>query len=171
MTEPRLTLIVVGGLPAVGKTTVSQQLARHLGAPYIRIDTIEKAIVTSGVAAAPGSAGYVVGYALAAEQLHIGSSAVVECVNGLDLTRRSWRRVANKAGADVLEVELICSDRAEHRRRAQSRVVDIPGLTLPTWRDIVAREYEPWPEQHLVIDTASTSPADAVRSIVDRIRY
>jgi predicted kinase len=162
----RPTSIVVGGLPAVGKTTVSQRLARYLGAPYLRVDTIEQAVIGSGIADLPGIAGYSVGYALAGENLRLGAVVVSECVNGLNVTRRAWRRVAEEAGADSLDVELVCSDPAEHRRRAENRTVDVVGLALPTWRDIVERDYEPWPEPHLVIDTATTSPDEAVRTIV-----
>ncbi|WP_458157499.1 AAA family ATPase [Bradyrhizobium sp. 18BD] len=34
-------LIVFGGLPATGKTTLSRELARRLAASYIRVDAIE----------------------------------------------------------------------------------------------------------------------------------
>jgi len=37
-------LICVGGLPATGKTTIARKLAAELGAPYVRIDTIETAV-------------------------------------------------------------------------------------------------------------------------------
>jgi predicted kinase len=37
-------LIIFGGLPATGKTTLSRALARELGAVHVRIDTIEQAI-------------------------------------------------------------------------------------------------------------------------------
>jgi len=36
-------LIIFGGLPGTGKTTIAQQLARELGAVYLRIDSMEQA--------------------------------------------------------------------------------------------------------------------------------
>jgi len=33
-------LIIFGGLPGVGKTTIARKLARHLGAVHVRIDSI-----------------------------------------------------------------------------------------------------------------------------------
>jgi predicted kinase len=41
-------LIVFSGLPGVGKTTIAQALARELRATYVRIDTIEDAILADG---------------------------------------------------------------------------------------------------------------------------
>jgi hypothetical protein len=69
-------------------------------------------------------------------------------------TRAAWRAVGKRAAVAVVEVEVICSDIAEHRRRVASRSADIPGLKLPTWSEVEAREYEPWDGKHLVIDTA-----------------
>ena len=37
-------LIILGGLPSVGKTTLGWALARKISAVHIRIDTIEQAI-------------------------------------------------------------------------------------------------------------------------------
>ena len=47
-------LIVVGGLPATGKTTVSRAAARKPGAAYLRIDTIEQAFVRFAGREKPG---------------------------------------------------------------------------------------------------------------------
>jgi predicted kinase len=160
-------LIVVGGLPATGKSTVASALVRRTGFAYVRVDRIEQAIAGSGELRAPlGPVGYVVAYDVAAEQLRHGVSVVAECVNPLAVTRDAWRDVASAAGAGVLEVELICTDLAAHRTRVQTREVDIPGLTLPSWRQVLDRDYEPWDRDRLVIDTAIQPPAAAVETIL-----
>jgi predicted kinase len=159
-------LIVIAGLPGTGKSAVAAPLAKRLRAPYLRIDTIEQSLVNSGeLSTAPSAVGYLTGYALAADQLRVGLSAVVECVNPLRTTRDSWRRVAVEHDCWIIEVELICSDQREHRRRVESRSSDIPGLVLPTWREVRERRYEPWDRDHLVIDTSVTSVDHAVQRI------
>ena len=42
------TLIIFSGLSATGKTTLASELARQMGAVYLRIDSIEQAIRDSG---------------------------------------------------------------------------------------------------------------------------
>jgi predicted kinase len=152
-------LIVMGGLPGAGKTTLARLLAARIGAVHLRVDTIEQAIVRSGVARHPvGPVGYVVGYALAEEHLRQGLTVIAESVNPLSLTRDAWRATALDAGVPVVEVEVTCSDPAEHRRRVTSRPVDIPDLPLPDWQQVVDREYEPWDRERVVVDTAGQSP-------------
>jgi predicted kinase/chorismate mutase len=163
----RPVLVVVGGLPGVGKTTVSGAYVRRTGAAYLRIDTIEQALVDHTPLVRPlGAAGYVLGCALATEQLRSGTRTVVaECVNPLPVTRDAWQRAAETASAALIDVEVVCSDPDEHRRRVESRAVDVPDLVLPTWREVVDREYEPWHRDRLVIDTAGTGPEQGARAI------
>jgi predicted kinase/transcriptional regulator with XRE-family HTH domain len=167
-------LVVVGGLPATGKSTVASALARQAGLAFVRVDRIEQAIIDSAAPGQPlrrplGPVGYTVAYGVAAEQLGHGVSVVAECVNPLGVTRDAWSDVAAGHGARLVEVELVCTDQAAHRERAWSREVDIPGLRLPEWKQITSREYEPWDRGHLVIDTATSTPAEAVAAILAAI--
>jgi predicted kinase len=155
-------LVVVCGLPATGKSTVASALAEQTKTPYLRVDRIEQAIVAwSSLAHPVGPVGYAVAHQLAAEQLALGLDVVVECVNPVAVTRNGWVETGAAVGAAVVEVELICSDAAEHRRRVQTRVSDVDGLTKPAWTEVLRREYEPWSRPHLILDTA-TMPVERV---------
>ena len=161
-------LIVFGGLPGTGKTTISRVIARWHSATYLRIDAIEQAIRDAVVLDGDvdvGPAGYVVANVLAESNLTSGQTVVADCVNPVAESRAAWRAVASRAKVRLVEVEVICSDFLEHRRRVEGRTSDIPGLIHPTWQAILERHYEPWKEPHLTIDTASLSPDDSVLAV------
>ena len=164
-------LVVFGGLPGTGKTTLARLVADRIGATYLRIDTIEQALRSSmALADDVGPAGYVVACAICETNLALGRVVVADCVNPLSITRAAWRDVAARTAAQIFEVEVICSDEAEHRRRVESREIDIPGLIPPTWAAVMARDYEPWSDPTMVVDTAHRTTAEAVLAIVDAIR-
>jgi predicted kinase len=91
---------------------------------------------------------------------------IADCVNPWPLTRSAWRAVAQRAGVRAVEVEVVCSDAGEHRRRVESRVADIEGHELPAWKDVVERDYRPWDGPRLVVDTARLSIDESVCAIV-----
>ena len=167
----RPLLVVVGGLPAVGKTAVCRALLgeRPMTPPmtWLRVDSIEQALRRSGEMAPdmPGGAGYYAAAAVAGDVLSTGGDVLVECVNPLPITRRLWERTAVDAGSRLLQVELVCSDRDEHRRRVEQRVSDIEGLVLPDWRDVLQRDYAPWPEADLRLDTGRLEVTGAAELI------
>ena len=78
---------------------------------------------------------------------------IADAVNPVEETRAAWREVARRAGKRYVEIEIVCSDQAEHRRRVEARVVDIAEHQLLTWKQVCAREYESW-QAGIVVDTA-----------------
>jgi predicted kinase len=112
--------------------------------------------------------GYRVAYAVAEDNLRLGRNVIADCVNPWPLTRSEWRAVADRTGVAALDVEIVCSDAAEHRRRVENRATDITGHRLPTWQDVVERDYRPWDNDRIVIDTGRLSVEQSVRTIFGR---
>jgi predicted kinase len=108
--------------------------------------------------------GYTIANALAAENLKLGRVVIADCVNPVLASRVGWRQTALRNSVRIVEIELVCSDLALHRQRAESRSSDISGHRHPTWDEIVNRHYEPWDREHLVFDIADSS----LEHLVDR---
>jgi hypothetical protein len=108
-----------------------------------------------------------VAYAVAEDNLRIGHTVVADSVNPIQLTRDAWLAVAKRASVGAVEIEVRCSDLDEHRRRVETRVADLPGLKLPSWSDVVVREYHRWQRDHLVIDTAGRSIEENIKVLCD----
>ncbi|MEL6572608.1 MAG: hypothetical protein AAFQ64_13160 [Pseudomonadota bacterium] len=100
----------------------------------------------------------------------LGHDVIADTVNPIDLSREMWRGAATAAAAKLLDVELVCSDPTEHRRRVETRAADIPGHKIPTWADVLAREYHPWNDHVLRVDTAHRDTADCARQIATKVR-
>ncbi len=67
------SLIVVAGRPGVGRTTLSRLVAGRLAAALVRVDAIEAAVITAGLATAPvGPVGHLVAHRVAAGCLATG---------------------------------------------------------------------------------------------------
>lgn len=163
-------LVVFGGLPGTGKTTLARAFASERRAAYLRIDAIEQALRSSEMLADDlGPAGYMVAYVLAEANLRLGRVVVADAVNPLAITRDAWRKVATAAATTICEIEVVCSDLGEHRRRIETRVVemagDVAGLVPPSWRQVVDYDYEPWDGPRLVLDTANRKPADTLEEL------
>jgi|SRR5579872_2209289 len=164
-------LIVLGGLPATGKTTIARQLSRRIRGTHLRIDTIEQALRSSGrLADDVGPAGYIVAYALAEDMLRLGQVVIADSVNPVAATREAWRAVAARAEVPVVEVEIVRSDPADHRRHVEARTADIPALRPPTWDDVLARDYEPWDRPHVVVDTSGRTVEQSVTEVVGALQ-
>lgn len=164
-------LIIFGGLPGAGKTTIAKALAQKIKATYLRIDSIEQSLKRAGIKSEEvGASGYEVGYAVAKENLQLGLIVISDSVNPLEITRQAWKQVAADARVRFFEIEITCSDQVEHHSRVESRQADIAGHKLPSWQDVCNKEYEPWESDHFVVDTAKTSVSEAVDLIIRKLK-
>ncbi|WP_083518594.1 2-C-methyl-D-erythritol 4-phosphate cytidylyltransferase [Serinicoccus chungangensis] len=164
-------LVVLAGLPGVGKTTLARTLCRRLAAAHVRVDTVEQALVRAGTPGAEvGARGYAVALAVAADQVAVRRPVVADLVNAVPEAREAWERLAVDVGARLVRVELVCSDVDAHRSRVQGRVADIDGHRLPTWDEVGPQDWTAWTGAELTIDTATTGVEDAAALVEEVCR-
>lgn len=147
-------LFIFSGLPAVGKSTLAAFVAREFKATYLRIDTIEQGLRDLCSMNIEGE-GYRLAYRIAEDNLKLNRNVVADCCNPMELTRNEWEEIANTSSCGFINIEVICSDKAKHRKRAEERNSEIAHLKLPVWKDIETREYHAWAKDRIVIDTAN----------------
>ncbi len=166
MTLP--TLYIFSGLPGSGKSTLAQELARNLSATYIRLDTVEQALRDLCQFKVEGE-GYRLSYRIISDNLKLGLSTIADCCNPIELTREEWQQVALEAGAHYINIEIVCSDKTEHRHRIEQRASAVMNLKLPTWQEVLEREYHPWQTPVVRIDTAGRTIQSSVNELRQKL--
>ena len=163
---PSPQLIIFSGLPGTGKTTLAKQLAARLNAVYLRERRQPKQPSKKANSQNIGGLGYMVAYAIAKENLDLGNIVIADSVNPWQLTRDAWHQVATDSGKTAFDIETICSDQQEHRKRIEQRHSDIQGHKLPSWQQVLDRDYHPWTHPRLQIDTAKLTIEEALDKLI-----
>jgi predicted kinase len=149
-------LVIFSGLPGAGKTTLAEHAARQLTAALLSKDVIEAALWRSEIGSAEnsGRAAYEVMTAIAAQQLRMGHSVVLDSVAATESIRATWLTLATNLHVDVRIVECVCSDAATQRTRMEGRDRGIPGWPELSWDEVerVRSRFEPWRTERLVLD-------------------
>jgi len=157
-------LILLSGLPGVGKSTLGRALAQSLKAVHLEVDVAEAAIKAS-VLAPPSAedAGYRVLAAQSKALIAQGHLVVADMVNADPLGRALWDLDQPRNGHAPLIVELQNSDTAVHRLRVEARHTANPAT--PTWAQVQSREWVAWDRPAMTLDAAHLSTADMVAAI------
>lgn len=153
-------LLVVSGLPGVGKTAVATEIARRVGGVHLSVDPVEEALLAAGLPAGwnLGVGAYEAVASMAAANVALGNTVVVDAVNDSEAARGTWSRVAEPVTFAVLT----CSDPVEHRRRLEGRHRGFTRVPEPTWSKVCDRatNYAPWTGEYVEVDTCGLTVAE-----------
>ncbi|KJZ24326.1 AAA family ATPase [Tritonibacter mobilis] len=159
-------LVSLSGLPGVGKTTLAKALAAKVKAVHLRVDSVEAALKNSVLKINRAEdAGYLAIASVARDNLLLGFDVIADTVNPIEITRNLWAETAASGNARILNVEVVCSDRALHRSRVKARASDIPGFVVPDWQTVSDRTFEPWREDRLIVDTSISEIEECVSQV------
>lgn len=182
--QTKVRVVMLGGAPATGKSTVARALASRGGFVVIRSDTVRKELagvpvlvrrhdaVDEGMyTPARTRATYRELIDRAAHHVARGESVVLDAGWRSELDRHEARQVAKLLMADVVELQCVTDrhtamQRAGSRERRDDDASDAgPALVNALWD-----ASDPWPEA-AIIDTSDASPnevADKVLRLVHR---
>ncbi|GFE48883.1 kinase [Roseobacter cerasinus] len=164
-------LISLSGLPGVGKTTVAKALAARTKAFHLRVDSVEAALKRSVLNIHPAEdAGYLAISSIAKDNLLLGFDVIADTVNPIRTTRELWSQTATASSAQLLNVEVVCSNEKLHRQRVETRKSDVEGLVLPDWKKVSKREFEPWQVDRVVVDTGTMTIDDCAATIAQEMK-
>ncbi|MGL5406735.1 MAG: AAA family ATPase [Propionibacteriaceae bacterium] len=171
MSQDRGVLIVMAGLPGVGKTTIAAALAAKYEALLLSVDSIESVLCRAeqSQGSLSGLAAYFIAEEIASENLKLGRSVVVDAVNDVKIVRDIWGALARRRQTKLLFVEVVCSDLTAYQERLATRDLQLSGKSEVTFADVVERfcESEPWrDEPRLMVDNL---PGIPLMNLVQRI--
>lgn len=173
--QASVRLVLIGGLPASGKSTIAAKLSERLGWAVIRSDEVRKDLARVGhgtsAAAAPGEGlyrpelvetAYVEMLRRARVALERGVSVILDATWREEHTREAARRLADATCTDLTEIR--CAAPRELLRRRLARRKPGAAMSSDATVDVLDRmEFEPWRATDLDTSvTVSKSLAAAV---------
>jgi len=169
----RVRVVLVGGSPGTGKTTLASTLSDTLGWPMLRTDVIRKEITGTDDGAlssfgtgiydrATTARTYDELLARAGRLLGLGESVILDATWAADDHRQAARRLAHEHLADVIEMRCAASGDAV-RGRLRARAGDASDADVAI-AERIAASFDAWPDA-TVIDTGGPPGAALVDAL------
>lgn len=161
MTGPQL--IVFGGLPGTGKTTLARALARELRIAYLDKDTIKnlalalaRELKIDGGAELAGPLSYALLIALARDNLTVGLSVILDSPAGYKRFQDGIADLVRDTRVELRLVECITTGDDLLRQRLEARAESLPEHRTRDWEALqqARARLERLSGPRLIVDTA-----------------
>jgi hypothetical protein len=182
----RVKLVLVGGLPGCGKSTLAAGIAAAAGLRVLRSDAIRQGVgepAAEATTTAAGTPGYCEGryhptvtatvyqelLRRAEHSLGLGESVVLDASWIAAPWREAARSVADRTASDFIELRCHANpeDAAVRVSRRLSEHAD-PSEATPEVGVAMGRSMDPW-SSAIVIDTSKSEPREAVAQALDAL--
>ncbi|MET9629562.1 AAA family ATPase [Lentzea sp. NPDC006480] len=167
-------VVLIAGIPGTGKSTLAESLARTLRRPIVSMDWVQGTLtqfpeLSDETARALVDLNIV---ALIARHVQLGVDVIVDVAGHTREARAQVRELVERLGGVFVGVECVCSDEGVHRSRVEGRSRGIPGWypTVP-WTHVERMRglWEPWEDDHLVLDSAVETVDSSVKRVLDAL--
>jgi aminoglycoside phosphotransferase family enzyme/predicted kinase len=166
--QGRVQLVLVGGPPATGKSTLAERIGQQLGCTVLRSDEVRKelaGLASTERAGAPLDAGIYTPAATDATYAELlrraevatsrGESVVLDATWASTMQRAGAHRLARATHTELIELCCQCPPEVAAARLTKrvTRGADASDATIDVAERIRAR-FDPWPTAHIVDTTA-----------------
>lgn len=147
-------LILISGLQATGKSTLTYRLAQELKYPLFSKDHFSTVLYNDNLTDSHSLTSYHLILETARLQLELGVSCILDAVFPLKGFRDVAKEIVKEHGATLIVIHTFCLDEIIHRQRLESRVSRVPWDRV-AWNDTMftKSKYEAWtPDEALFVD-------------------
>ena len=160
------SLVLIGGLPCSGKTTLAREISKVLNIPSVSKDELEAAVSRKGLCPnkETNGVGYEIMATLANNFRDSGNSIILDFIASKERTISQWPEILDHK---IIYIECVCTDLKIHKERINSRNRDINGWYELTWETLLEIKsiYQPFNEEHLVLDSLNNLTINSQRAV------
>jgi predicted kinase len=160
-----MAIIVIGGIPGTGKSTLANGLSMNLNIPVFSKDELEAAIARKGICSNKEmhGVGYELMATLAKNQITNGNSAIFDFIASRARVNDLWPQLLK---TDIKYIECVCSDEDVHKERIQSRKRNIESWYELAWEDVLSIKgnYQSLMSECLIVDSINNLSANIERA-------